>query len=368
MPGWGDILAEIQESALKRGPDGPDLDGIRLKYIRKLNDLTGRPVIVYASGWLSSSGVDNIDFTVRSSDVIGFMESCHHVRERELDLIIHSPGGSGTAAEQIMNYLRTQFDHIRAFVPLQAKSAATMMALGSDEIVLGAHSELGPIDPQIPVPTPGGHRFAPAHAILRDFRRAKQEIGDDVTALPVWTPILHAYAGGLLTFCEQQIELSQDVVAGWLQRYMLAHPESGIAEAERESRALGIAEWFGSDKSYDRFREHARPIRIDDLQAPELGGLRITRLEDDNNIQDTVLSISHSLDFTFGGPASKIIENHLGKRYVKIQQQLIIQGGPQPIPPVPEPQTPPRPEDAPGSPNGPNRSERRRMERNQRKR
>ena len=108
------------------------------------------------------------------------MEVCYQVEGRKLDLILHSPGGSPEAAEQMLEYLRTQFDYIRAIVPLQAKSAATMIALGCDEILMGEHSELGPIDPQILVPVPEGRRFAPAHAILRDFKRAKDECKTDV--------------------------------------------------------------------------------------------------------------------------------------------------------------------------------------------
>lgn len=214
MPGWGDIFREIQISARERGVQGPDLDGIRRRYLEALHSYTGRAVIVYASGWLQSRGEQNPDYYVGGADVLALMEACHGVTEREVDLIIHSPGGSGIAAEQMVNYLRTRFDSIRAFVPLQAKSAGTMIALGCDEIFLGEHSELGPIDPQIMLPVPGGMRPAPAHAILRDFKRAQEEIAKDINALAVWTPILHAYAGGLLTFCEQQITLSQDVVSG----------------------------------------------------------------------------------------------------------------------------------------------------------
>ncbi len=165
------------------------------------------------------------------------MEVCHAVPERSLDLIIHSPGGAVAAAEQMVNYLRTQFDEIRVFVPLQAKSAATMIGLGADEIVMGRYSELGPIDPQILIPIPGGTgRFAPAHAILRDFKRAKDEIAKDVNMLAAWTPILHAYSGGLLEFCTQQIQLAQEIVAGWLRAHMLAHPDAGIPDADRPSR------------------------------------------------------------------------------------------------------------------------------------
>jgi len=107
---------------------------------------------VYASGWLRSGGRDDINYAVEGGDVHALMEVCHNVPETELDLLIHSPGGSPEAAEQMVNYLRSQFDYIRAIVPLQAKSAATMIALGCDEVVLGEHSELGPIDPQNPDP------------------------------------------------------------------------------------------------------------------------------------------------------------------------------------------------------------------------
>jgi hypothetical protein len=353
MPGWGSILSEIKQSATARGNAGPDLDGIRSRYIGVLRNLSRRAVIVYASGWLRGGGRDDFDYAVHGTDIHALMETCHNVTERELDLLIHSPGGSPQAAEQIINYLRTQFDYIRAIVPLQAKSAATMIALGCDEIVMGCHSELGPIDPQILIPVPGGQRFAPAHAILRDFKRAKGEIAANVSVLAAWTPILHAYAGGLLEFCTQQIALSQDVVAGWLKQYMLSHNDCGVPENEREQTAVSISQYFGSEASYDRFRTHSRPVRIEELRT--IRGLRVRALEDDDALQDSVLSVYHALDFTFGGPVVKIVENHLGARHVRLKQQVLIQPPATGQPPVVQPARPLL-----------DRAERRRQERAQR--
>lgn len=322
MPTWGQILQEFRDSAAQRGNLGPDRDAIRLKYIGQLQRLSGRAVIVYASAWLKKPEAGAINLSVEGSDVHALMEACHGLDDNELDLILHSPGGSPQAAEQFVNYLRTQFSYIRALVPLQAKSAATMIALGCDEIVLGQHSELGPVDPQILIPVPGGQRLAPAHAIIRDFDRARREIAEDVKSLPVWTPILHAYAGGLLEFCYQQIALSQDVVAGWLERYMLKHEDSGVAVEDRATRARDIAEYFGSAESYDRFRAHGRPVRLEELQ--QLDGLRVRALEDDQKLQDAVSSIYHALDITFQATAVKIVENHQGNRYVTVQQQFVL--------------------------------------------
>jgi hypothetical protein len=365
---WGKILNEVQESAAARAPQGlpPDLDGIRQKYIGRIRELGDgeRAVIVYASGWLRGDKPE-LDASVGPADVHALMEVCHGAEDRKLDLILHSPGGSGQAAEQMLNYLRTQFDEIRAFVPLQAKSAATMVALGCDQIVMGKHSELGPIDPQLLIPLPEGQRFAPAHAIVRDFKRAQDEIAQDVQKLPAWTPILRTYAGGLIEYCIQQIELSQEVVAGWLEQYMLAHEDAGVPEAKREERAKEIAQYFGSGASYDRFRTHGRPIRIEELQGIE--GLRIKPLEEDDDLQDAVLSLYHALDITFGGPAVKIVENHLGARYVRLAQMVAVQmpvaqPGPQPATPLGPAQPLPQ---APGIPQlpPPDRAERRRRER-----
>lgn len=209
MPGWSEILREINETATDAGIN---FDVVRDRYLARLHELTGNAVINYASGWLNGKG--GVQISVTGEDVHGFMEVCRDVPERKLDLIVHSPGGSPEAAEQIVEYLRTQFDYIRCFVPLQAKSAATMIALGCDEIVMGHHSELGPIDPQIFLSTPEGMRQGPAHGILRDFRRAQRECKEDVSLLPAWTPILRSYVGGLLESCDQYVKLSLDLVRG----------------------------------------------------------------------------------------------------------------------------------------------------------
>jgi hypothetical protein len=339
VPTWGQVLKEFQDSARQRGPKGPDGDGIRLKYLQQLHTLTKRAAISYQSSWLTS-GINDAALTVEGNDVHGMMEMVHGVEEKQLDLILHSPGGDPQAAEQMIEYLRTKFDHIRAIVPLQAKSAATMMALGCDEIVLGDHSELGPIDPQIFVLVPEGQRFAPAHAIIRDFRRAQQECKDDVAMLAAWTPILRSYAGGLIEFCTQQINLSMDIVAGWLERYMLRHADANIPEDERSTMARRIAEYFGSEQSYEHFRSHSRPVRAAELRNL---GLRVRRLEEDKALQDAVLTIYHATNISFGGGAiAKIIENHNGKRYVRVVQTIQLA--------VPPPTTQEKPRESQGSP------------------
>jgi hypothetical protein len=65
-------------------------------------------------------------------------------------LILHSGGGRIEPAYLISKTCkRLSKDKFIVSVPRRAKSAATLIALGADEIHMGLMSELGPIDPQI---------------------------------------------------------------------------------------------------------------------------------------------------------------------------------------------------------------------------
>jgi hypothetical protein len=271
--------------------------------------------------------------SINLSDVQGFMEAVSNVEEREVDLFLHTPGGSAEAAESIVDYLRSRFDHIRAVVPLAAMSAGTMLALAADEIVMGTHSQLGPIDPQFTIQTPEGPRSAPADAIKEQFRMAQEECAADSKRLAAWLPILRMYGPGLLAQCEDQANLSRQLVGRWLEAYMFAGVDDGA------QRAQAAAEWFSD---YPEFRSHGRRVN---REAARDQGLTIVDLEADDELQDAMLSVHHSVRLTLSGtPAAKLIENQHGRAYIEmVQAQLVManQGPPQPIvqePPKPKPQ------------------------------
>ena len=277
------------------------------------------------------------------------MEAVSNVSEREVDLILHSPGGSAEAAESIVEYLRQRFEHIRVIVPVSAMSAATMIALSADEIVMGQHSQLGPIDPQFIISTPEGPRSAPAQAILNQFERAKQECRKPEN-LAAWMPILRTYAPGLLTQCEDSKELASDMVAGWLERYM---------HKKNDQTASKIAKWFAD---YESFRSHGRRVGREKARSV---GVTISDLEDNGQVQDAVLSIHHATMHTFSATAVvKIIENHLGRAWINHNNA----GMPVPVP-IPVPAVPADPSEIPDeTPKRLPRDERRRREREQRRR
>ena len=283
--------------------------------------MTGRATIVYETAFLEGRPVDPGLLMVTLGDVAGFMEACSNITERELDLIIHSPGGQAEATESIIKYLRSRFRHIRVIVPQAAMSAATMLALAADEIVMGAHSQLGPIDPQFTIQTQEGPRGAPGQAILDQFELAKQECQNPAN-LTAWMPILRMYGPGLIANVNHQHTLAQELVAGWLEKYMFRRRPNRHAEAQ------AAAAWFADFKT---FKSHGRPVHRDEARAQ---GIRVLNLESDHAFQDAVLSVHHALQLTLGGTAVvKVIENHHGRAYIK-HGGVQIMAQPVPRPPA----------------------------------
>lgn len=310
MPSWGELLDELQEEEKRSGR--PPFDAVRRKYLVSTFEKTKRNTILYASMWTQShpSGRVNPELiSITEEDVQGLMEVIHGLKGSELDLIIHSPGGSIEATEAIVSYLRSKFNDIRVIIPQAAMSAATMLACASNQIIMGRHSSIGPVDPQFILQTPLGPQMVPAQAILDQFNLAKLECSDPKN-LGTWLPILNQYGPALLVQCKNAIALSEKLVSEWLNSYMLADEMDARKNSKKIARKLS---------NHTFFRSHGRHINQE--QAHKMG-LKTDLMEKDQDFQDLILSIFHATTHTFNGTgAVKIIENHRGKAFIKVQQR-----------------------------------------------
>jgi ClpP class serine protease len=66
-----------------------------------------------------------------------------------------SNGGDPIVAWRAITLLRERVEQIGVLVPQAAYSAATLLAMGADEIVMHPNGNLGPVDPQILVKRSG---------------------------------------------------------------------------------------------------------------------------------------------------------------------------------------------------------------------
>ena len=108
MPPRTEIIQHIRH--LKdQGYENP-FDRVRRHYMNEMYKKEERNLILYSTSWTVSGGVGT---SIDEGDVHSFMDVIHGLNGDELDIIIHSPGGSPTATEQTVSYLRDKFDDIR---------------------------------------------------------------------------------------------------------------------------------------------------------------------------------------------------------------------------------------------------------------
>ena len=295
MAGFSTIQKEL-------GTIPSQFDVIRRKYIKNLSSYTKRNVIVYYSGWLSKPGAPGSD--INDLDMAGFMENVKGLDcSKGLDLIIHTPGGNPTAAESIVKYLRMKFNNdIRVIVPHLAMSAGTMIACSGKEIIMGKHSSLGPVDPQL--------NGIPAYSVKKEFEEAKKDLLINPGNTPYWSLQMQKYPPGFLNVAIDSINLASELVKEWLGTCMF----DGNKDGEKITRIVnGLNE-------HDNSKTHGRHF---DIMFCKNLGLNILSLEDDTKLQDKVLSIHHAMMLTFNSTnAVKIIENNNNGTMI---QQAVIQ-------------------------------------------
>jgi hypothetical protein len=108
------------------------------KILEALGTDLGFPVLTF---WTSSRGA------VCDNDTLALYEMLSHVGSIEkLGLFIKSDGGNPESALRMVHLLRDHVQEVVALVPLNCASAATMYALGADQIQMGPLAHLTAID------------------------------------------------------------------------------------------------------------------------------------------------------------------------------------------------------------------------------
>jgi hypothetical protein len=300
MPTFPQIAAHIDALTRKQGPNkGPYIcDEVRREYLSKIHTLTGRNVIQYTSGWLHKD-CNPLRSGINPEDMHGFMSVMYGIdTSLGLDLILHSPGGQPDAVESFVHYLRkSQFQNVRVFVPHLAMSAACMMIQGFDEVSMGDHSFLGPTDPQI--------QGVPAHSILQQYKNILADSIANPSLIPLFANMMPVYGPGLLAVSQRFVDLSFELPRKWLEAHMFEGDPDAANKAERTALYFSNA---------GNFNSHGKHISRDEIRIHT--DLKVSNLEDNDDLQDAVLSAHHAACITLlKFDMVKIIENHNGDRY-----------------------------------------------------
>lgn len=314
---------ELVQSIRDAGGDLPTCDAVIISNLQQMSQRTGRDTILYAGAFRHGDRGPSPDAVINEDDIATFGDILNNLnqrdqvpdpnlsfhphphaadsessqsadlfqamtdnRQRQLDLILHSPGGTLPATQAIVRALRGRYTHIRAFVPQRAMSAATMLACAADQIILGGFASLSPANPLVVVPTMGGSMLMPADAVVEERNELARRLqnhegtGEDVIAIAGHPPGLYHDASRIITE-------SNHTLAGWIEAY------SRSPNAPDAHTSQYIADWI---TSYYQHLDHASVLTLADLQNHSLNA---RHMNDYADVQEHCMQAFHAAQVAF---------------------------------------------------------------------
>ena len=229
--------------------------------------ILGGPLITY---WNSPKG------GVCHNDVVALYEILEKIGKHDtFYLFIKSDGGNGQASLRLVNLLRQYCRRLIALVPLECASAATMIALGADEVLMGPMAYLTPVDTSLT------HDLSP---LDRDNDRVSVSLNELTRVIGLWRgeqadtrenpyKTLYQYVHPLVIGAVDRAE-SLSIM---LCRELLAYHIQNDAQAEEIARTLN-----------SKYPSHSYPILFEEAEAI---GLKVSHMSPEINTM--LLELNH---------------------------------------------------------------------------
>lgn len=250
------------------------------KLISKYNKHRGTYLLLFAAGMqknIPDIGLNQDDFYT-IADLLKNKKGLPSI-----DIFIETPGGSGTAAEEIARFLHNNFELISFVIAGEAKSAGTILALSGHEIFMSETGSLGPIDAQMQI----GRSVISASDYCEWVNEKKQEAEKNKRLNPFDANMVAQISPGELESVRHALQFAIDRVADWLSVYKFKNwnitetNKTPVSMEMKKARAKEIAENLAKHSTW---QSHGRSIKQDDLSQ----WLKINKVEDDAVLADIV--------------------------------------------------------------------------------
>ena len=305
---------------------------VRQNLIRKIQEKLQMKLIVYTANpqhpipGIMMHDVPLFEDTLRS--IAGSPKGC---------LMLNSPGGDANTAEKLLMMCRQRFtEEFDVIIPDYAKSAATMIALGSDKIMMGYLAELGPIDPQLQTsPIPGGE-LIPARSFIDGLDMIRRKVKDELDPVQMYLPMLSQIRPEVLAICQRAIDDAKAFAEKWLKQRMLRNDPK---QAEK------VAEMLSTGAAY---KSHGKVI--DWSEAKDVLKLNVEKIPETSDLWNDIweLYCRSTQQLRQSPMAAKLFESESTSLTLNIQVQLVQgprqappSGRPSGVPPSQPPKPPP---------------------------
>lgn len=286
-----------------------------INLINEYDTLTGKHLFIY------SVDFNNYDLPISMdmNDLYTIKDVLREDSSKKLSFYIETPGGSGTAAEEIAILLRNKYEYVDFIVVGECKSAGTILAMCGDEIYLNDTGSLGPIDAQIQI----GRSTGSAHDYMK-WIHDKMDEADKNGKLNNFDALMVAQiTPNELIGVQNSLDYGKELVTKFLKEYKFKNwkitetHQNSVSDDLRQKRAEEIADKL-SDHSL--WKTHGRSLKIDTLRK-ELQ-LKICDIASDEKVCEIVERIQVILRLIFSlSPAYKIIADK-DNRLIKTAMEM----------------------------------------------
>lgn len=275
-----DIMRDGDEykSIVNRVPASGNLDADLIKAISAIEEIRKRPLICYFSNVIRGREIE-----INNSDDLPFNEMVSKIEtsQKNVDIMVVTPGGAGQQISQFVNTLRPRFDSVEFILPYMCMSAGTLWILSGDKIWMDKRAYIGPIDPQVRLPDGS---YIPAQSIMILLKKVREE-GEKALkegrTIP-WEMIRLVdnidgrLYGDAIAQSDYSIKMATDFLSKYKFKNWVSHSSNGnlVTPEEKENRATVIAQLLCSN---DYWKSHAHGITRETVKNPLL--LKIGEIE-----------------------------------------------------------------------------------------
>lgn len=268
---------------IKRRMSTNDLEQELLRLIKEYNRYRKTFLIVVSAS--VGKPIPNIALTM--DDYYMIFDFLKNISSNSLDFYIETPGGSGEAAEEIVEFIHKKFEDVAFVVSGEAKSAGTIMVLSGDDILMTESGSLGPIDAQIRI----GRSVISAFDYMEWVDERREEAEKNKKLNPFDATMIAQISPGELGGTDNALNFAVDLVEEWLPKYKFKNwnitetTNKPVTDEMKVKRAKEIVKDLINHK---KWRTHGRSLKIHDLEAI---GLKIKTVDDDTKLADLVYRI-----------------------------------------------------------------------------
>jgi hypothetical protein len=149
------------------------------------------------------------------ADSITYFEELIHDADpnEDLHLLLSSPGGDGETAVRLVRSAQSRCRALTVIVPDQAKSAATILAMGAHRILMGPTSDLGPVDPQFLLGRDPDRQLVSAKDLIAAVEQAERAVAANPDSYPLHAAMLADVTEVMVQQARSALERTEDLVA-----------------------------------------------------------------------------------------------------------------------------------------------------------